>query len=101
MEGQDKQLSVGDVVIYVDAVGKGHLALVTAVWLDIESYMPNTRQPGCNVVFVSDQQDQQDPYGRQIARETSVVHRSNQPAPGRFWCRENEFRAAKAADALL
>lgn len=76
-------VEVGDVVRYVDALGKSHYALVTAVWgsnweneLDI---------PSLNVVYVSDDEAKRDPYGVQVERNTSVVHQSRQAAPGLYW----------------
>ena len=45
---------------------------------------PHT-MPSINLVFVSDDESQHDPYGRQIARNTSVPHRNHQPAHGMYW----------------
>lgn len=81
----EKQLSVGSHVVYTDQFSVRHDAVVTAVWGEISAYKPNTPMPGCNLVFVSGDETKTDPYGRQIERETSVVHVSNQPAKGRFW----------------
>ncbi len=53
--------------------------------------MSEAGEPGCNLVFVSSEVDKTDPYGRQIERATSVVHRSKQPAHGRFWMWPDEM----------
>lgn len=81
----ERKYEVGQNVIYRDQYGGDHPSVVTAWWPDTAHYQPNTKTPGCNLVFVSTDETKNDPYGRQIERETSVVHRSNQPAPGRFW----------------
>jgi hypothetical protein len=42
--------------------------------------------PSLNLVYVSDDPNKTDQYGRQIERgATSVVHQRNQAAHGRFW----------------
>lgn len=71
-------MEIGDVVIYTDAKGVPHKALVTADW----SY---SSQRSLNLVYVSSDETQSDSYGRQIARDTSVPHKDHQAAPGRFW----------------
>ena len=75
---------IGDAVVFVDALGKPHEALVTAVHGPYEP-VGDGGQPSLNVVYVSDDEKKYDSYGRQIERETSVVHRSSQPAHGMFW----------------
>jgi hypothetical protein len=112
-------VGIGDAVVYVDAVGRSHHALVTNVWGEFydtpawttdqaeaqyakwtrpEHYTedewderkqalvgtPHTN-PSINLVFVSDDDSQSDPYGRQIARQTSVCHKNSQPAHGMYW----------------
>ena len=62
---------IGETVTYVDHVGVEHQALLTAVW-------DETEIPTVNLVYVSE-------YGRQIRRETSIVHQSRTTAPGFFW----------------
>lgn len=78
-------LQEGDVVTYVDPRGVPRPALVTAVW----GASPDTedREVGVNLVFVSGDPERKDPYGRQVERETSVVHEDSQPAHGNFWRR--------------
>ena len=68
-------MKIGDHVLYVDALSRPRQA------------------PGLNLVLVSNDEAKDYPYGRQIERETSVVHVSNQPAPGAYWCREHEYDA--------
>jgi hypothetical protein len=66
---------VGDFVIWHDAVGTPHNAVVTAVW-----------GPKCvNVVFVSKDESRTDNYGRQIERATSCVHKSMMALHGFYW----------------
>lgn len=78
-------VTIGDAVIFVDPLARRRPALVTAVWGNNPHYSPTTPAPGVNLVLVSDDEAREDSYGRQILRETSVVHRSNQPAPGNYW----------------
>ncbi len=73
-------LHVGGRVIYVDPVAVQHEALVTAVWGD-----PSTCVPCINIVYVSSEEKMQDTYGRQIARESSLCHRSVNPAHGQYY----------------
>lgn len=72
-------MQIGDYVKYVDQFGKEHDALVTAIW-GIDSPMKSL-----NLVYVVDDETKTDQYGRQIERFTSVVHRDNQAAHGRYW----------------
>jgi len=82
-------------IIYVDPRGKPHAAIVTAWWglkdctQEGETFgngLEGEGEPGCNLVFVVGETDKKDPYGRQIERATSVVHKSKQSAHGNFWC---------------
>jgi hypothetical protein len=70
-----KQAHVGDVVIFVDAVGRDQNALVTAAW----------GSDCLNLVMVSLDEKALDNYGRQTERSTSVLHVSIQPAHGMYW----------------
>lgn len=77
-----KTVKTGSLVTFVDPVGKEHPAMVTAVWgrsVDCEE------ASSVNLVLVSDNDAEQDQYGRQIKRETSIVHQSKQSAPGFYW----------------
>jgi hypothetical protein len=98
-----KTYYIGQPVIFVDALGERHDALVTQWWAlskdekGVLSYGPPSAEwlavngaPGCNLVFVAPGGDRSDSYGRQIERSTSVVHKSRQPAPGMFWCWPSE-----------
>jgi hypothetical protein len=72
-------VKLGGSVEFSDPVGTKHDAIVTAVWGNPES------NPSVNLVYVSDDESETDQYGRQIKRNTSVVHESNQSAHGMFW----------------
>lgn len=87
----EKQFKPGQHVVYVDQYGKPHDALVTIWWHDITAYKSETGMPGCNVVFVTSDPLKTDTYGTQIERETSVIHKSAQPAHGRYWCFADEL----------
>lgn len=71
-------MKIGEAVVYVDQFGNERPAVLTAVWGEGPT-------PAVNLVFVSDDAEKRDTYGRQIERETSVVHQSSQSAHGRFW----------------
>lgn len=77
MKGGEK-MEIGDTVIFTDPTGKDFNALLTAVWGEGES-------PSVNLVYVSNDAGEHDQYGRQIKRNTSVVHESNQAAHGMKW----------------
>jgi hypothetical protein len=86
-----EQPHVGSVVIFTDAHGVDHNALVTAVFGEV-SHNPGDDDdsalymPCLNAVWVSSDESKQDPYGRQIERDhTSIVHASSQPAHGVYW----------------
>ncbi len=72
-------ITVGGRVTYVDHFGQAREALITAIWGDPES------KPAINVVFVSNDTAREDSWGRQIERDSSVVHESHQQAHGNFW----------------
>lgn len=76
-----RQPEIGQNVIFTDAHGKGHPALLTAIHGSARADW----QPSVNLVFVTDDATKTDPYGRQIERHTSVVHRVAQGANGMFW----------------
>lgn len=78
----ERKLEVGSVIVYVDPVRQRHNALVTIVWPQMSGV---NEEPGCNLVYVSGESDKTDPYGRQIERSTSTVHKSKQAAPGNYW----------------
>lgn len=85
-------MQVGDHVVYVDPLSIPRQAILTAVWDngDAEKY-PN---PAVNLVFVSGDAAKHDTYGRQIERQTSCGHVSNEfytACPGNYWCRPEEY----------
>lgn len=76
MEEQKRKQRAGDVVVFVDSIGKQHNAVVTAWW----------SETCCNVVFVSGDESKRDDYGRQLERSTSVMHKSSPgTAHGYYW----------------
>lgn len=74
-----KSVSIEDFVIYVDSKGREHNALVTSV------NGPSDQTPSVNLVYISKDEERNDSWGRQIERDSSVVHESNQSAHGRYW----------------
>jgi len=90
---QVKQPHVGDAIVFTDAVGVDHNALVVAVFgeatvAESEHYPTGKAliMPCLNAVWVSSDESKQDPYGRQIERDhTSIVHGSDQRAYGIYW----------------
>jgi len=61
-------VKIGDSVTFIDSLRNEHRALVSAVW-----------SPTCiNIIFVSDDANKTDTYGRQIERMTSLMHKSLQ-----------------------
>lgn len=74
-----REMKNGDHVIFVNALGVEHDALLTAIHGD------GTAVPSVNVVFVLQGDNMRDGYGQQISRESSVVHQGNQGAEGMYW----------------
>ncbi len=71
-----RELQVGDVVTFVDATGTPHTSLVTAWWSEM----------CCNVVYVAGDPEKKDTYGRQIERNTSLLHKDTMgTAHGMYW----------------
>lgn len=77
---QERDVSVGDQIVYHNPVGVPHRALVTAVWT--KSFV--------NVVIVSSDEGKTDVYGRQIERVTSLSHKSAMPVHGNYWRFDDE-----------
>ena len=73
------EVNIGDNVIYADEFGTTHDALVTHNWGQSDT------KPSINLLWVSTDSEKMDTYGRQIERNTSVVHQDNQSAHGRWW----------------
>lgn len=66
---------------YIDTIeDEAKRAEVIAQWVGRPASVPSI-----NLVYVSDDGTKTDPYGRQIERSTSVVHKSNQSAHGMYW----------------
>jgi len=90
----EREYNIGQHIVFVDPKGNRRPALVTAWWNDVASsysfHDPEHPMPGVNLVIVSDDERENDTYGRQIERHTSVVHRTQQPAPGNYWCWPDE-----------
>lgn len=81
-----RKLGNGSHVIYVNEFGVPHEAVVTQDWSYGKEFDPiGGALPSINVVFVTKDEAKTDSYGSQIQRETSVVHRKNQSAHGRYW----------------
>lgn len=74
-------LEVGHQVVYVDPTGAQIPALVTAIWGDPKG----PAVPCINLVYVSTDPQRTDNFGRQMERQTSLVHRSAQPAHGNYY----------------
>lgn len=90
----ERKYETGQHVVYVDHFGKAHDALITVWWhgdREISCYLSEFGDPGCNVVYVDKDEDKTDTYGRQIYRETSVIHKTKQPAHGNFYCWPDEL----------
>lgn len=80
-------------IIYVDPKGVPHAALVTIWWTggqDIPTYRSASGEPGCNLIFISGDENRRDSCGRQAEHATSVVHKSKQVAHGNYWCWPDE-----------
>lgn len=98
---------VRDSVIYHDSKGNPHNALLTCVFDQFKSTTDKdgnfvekdgvivdepmyarddlTSLPCVNLVYVTEDKDRGDSYGRQILRETSQVHKTSMPAHGHYW----------------
>ena len=85
-----KALNIRDSIIYIDSTRNHHPAIVTTVFGSADGGFGTSKVQGCNLVYVSSDESKQDPYGRQIERATSVVHRSGNPAGANCWCWPDE-----------
>lgn len=87
-------VQLGQAVLFVDARGVKHIALVTGIWAKTGRQERRGRRMivesdelcPLNLVFVSGDEARYDIHGRQLERAQLVVHRSSQPAPGNYWC---------------
>ena len=81
----ERKISIGDPVVFVDAKFVEHAALVTHVW-GAETYPDDGgRKPGLNIIYVSNDANREDQYGRQIIHETSVTHITMNEARAMVW----------------
>jgi hypothetical protein len=71
----ERELKFGQEVIFIDPYKREHRALIT----DVHG---NTC---CNLVFVSDDEKKTDDWGRQLERESSCVHISQNEARAHCW----------------
>ncbi len=98
---ENMNLEVGQHAVYVDEDRKHHQALITAVWGEPkrseegDDNHPWESWPCINLLWVSDEESQQDQYGRQIERRTSVPHAYDSSAPGFCWFLVNQEDAAR------
>lgn len=98
-----KQPKIGDHVIFFDQFGMPHDALLTAVWGEssVREYTQDGKTvkedyyPSVNVLLISPDERREDSYGRQVERQTSVVHSNDQCAWGNFYCFPEQKEAAK------
>lgn len=76
----NRKAEVGGRVVWHDAKGKAHEALVTAVW----------SETCINLIFISSDESKQDSCGRQMERQTSATHKGTQKVHGFYWRFEDE-----------
>ena len=81
----ERIFDVGHPVIYVNENGLPGPALITAIHGNEREYEGTMHYPCVNLVFVSADGDKTDPYGRQIERVTSVVHKLESSAHGFYF----------------
>lgn len=103
----EKQLSMGGSVIFFDQFGMEHNALLTNVFgkrevttfkeEGAETLTEQISNPCVNVLLVSPDVKREDSYGRQIERQTSVMHYSQSTAWGNFYCLPEEIEEARKA----
>jgi hypothetical protein len=76
-------LEVGSPILFVDKNRRHLQAIVTEIHGQTEYDEDNP--PALNLVYVSPESNEVDCFGRQIRRESSVVHKSRQSANGNYW----------------
>jgi hypothetical protein len=89
----EREYSKNSNIVFVDPLGVRHAALTTMWWAGnqvIPEYVSASGEPGCNLVYITGDSTKKDPYGLQIERATSVVHKTKQVAPGSYWCWPDE-----------
>lgn len=89
MPETDRTLSVGDHVVYRDPQRRERDAIVTEIHHGFDSAREHFEVtggwPSINLVTVSLDENEEDAYGRQIERDTSIVHVEQQSAGGLDW----------------
>ena len=96
----ERKYVVGEHVIYVDKWGIPRDAIITTWWhgtQEVFAYLSDSGEPGCNLVYISGDPSRKDSCGRQTERNTSVIHRTAQPAQGTYWCWPDELDDAQVA----
>lgn len=84
----DRQYKPGQIVLFTDENGKTHNAIVTCFhygYNSVEEHKSRHGEPCINLVYTSSDERKEDCYGRQLERNTSVVHKSHQWANGMFY----------------
>lgn len=82
----ERTLDIGDHVKVRDEHGDYHDALVTNHWgAGRRTLKEGESLPTINVLYVSNDPAKRDPYGNQIERLSSCVHKTMTDAPGRYW----------------
>jgi hypothetical protein len=96
----ERQVHVGEKVIYFDEFGKEHTALTTAVWGDRYEVIDDNGgstlwEPSINLLFVSPDEKREDSYGRQVERRSSCCPVSVQSAWGNCYCLPEQLDEAR------
>lgn len=71
----ERKPKYGQHVVYVDSTANVYDAVVTNVF----------GESCINLVFVTKDGDKKDTYGRQLERETSLLHMRMNPTHGKYW----------------
>lgn len=80
-----RHFDVGSAVVWHDEYGQPRAALLTAIHGTEREHEGVMHYPCVNLVTTTNDAAKTDPYGRQIERQTSVPHRLQQSAHGRYW----------------
>lgn len=82
---ESRTFEVGQPVVWVDEQGSPRPALITAIHGQEREHEAVTYYPCINLVTTTSDDSKVDPYGRQIERHSSVSHKSQHSASGRYW----------------
>jgi hypothetical protein len=85
-----RNFQVGSAVVWHDENGQPRPALITAIHGSESNQGGIKHYPCVNLVATTIDASKTDPYGRQIERQTSVPHRLEQSAHGRYWRWDDE-----------